>query len=234
MKPTLIFDMDGTIIDTSKSYCRILVECYEHFTGQKIDYDIDVKPVKHMGGYNNDWDLLMYLFEKNGFKVEYKSLQDYYAEHYCNENFEGYINIEEAILDRNYLADLAKDYNLTVFTGRYEHEAKYTLKRLNILDLFTQIIGYEHVGDGFQKPNPKGVNIIKSNVSSNKIYYMGDTVDDMLAAKSGGVIGVGCLPPQDKSQTLVDCMKRAGAYTVLTNIYELKDFLIKDLATVNQ
>ena len=63
---------------------------------------------------------------------------------------------------------------------------------------------------------------------------MGDTVDDMLAAKSGGVIGVGCLPPQDKSQTLVDCMKRAGAYTVLTNISELKDFLIKDLATVNQ
>ncbi len=234
MKPTLIFDMDGTIIDTSKSYCRILVECYEYFTGQKIDYDIDVKPVKHLGGYNNDWDLLMYLFKKNGFEVEYKSLQEYYAEHYCNENYEGYINIEEAILDKNYLADLSKDYNLTVFTGRYEHEAKYTLKKLEIFEFFSQIIGYEHVGEGFQKPNPKGVNIIKSNISSDRIYYMGDTVDDILAGKAGGVTPIGCLPPQDKSQTLIDCMKQAGAYAVLRDITDLKDFLAKDLSIIKQ
>ena len=228
MQPTLIFDMDGTLIDTRNSYCKLLIECYKYFTGEEIDYEKDVIPIKQLGGYNNDWDLLTYLFDKNGYNVEYKYLQDFYAERYCNKNYEGYINIEEPILNKDYVENLSKNYNLTIFTGRYRHEAIYTLKLFNMYDYFSQIVSFNEVGENHQKPDSKGVELIKSNVVSDRIYYMGDTVDDMLAAKSGGVIGIGCLPPQDKSDALVQKMKNAGAYEVLYSTVELSTFLEHD------
>ena len=71
MQPTLIFDMDGVLVDTRNSYCKLLVDCYNYFSGDTITYEKDVIPIKQSGGYNNDWDILDLLFKKGGYKWLY-------------------------------------------------------------------------------------------------------------------------------------------------------------------
>jgi phosphoglycolate phosphatase-like HAD superfamily hydrolase len=66
-------------------------------------------------------------------------------------------------------------------------------------------------------------------VTSEKIYYLGDTVDDAKAAKDGGVIGIGVLPPQDKSDALRAKLLEAGAYAVISDTNELLEFLEQEL-----
>ncbi len=127
------------------------------------------------------------------------------------------------------MVELSEKYNLTIFTGRMGYEAKYTLELFGIKDLFTQIITFDEVGEDCQKPNPKGALIIKSNVDSERIYYMGDTVDDARAAKEAGVIGIGILPPQDKSEKLKNKLFEFGAYAVLNDTNDLTEFLEKEL-----
>ena len=46
---------------------------------------------------------------------------------------------------------------------------------------------------------------------------MGDTKDDIVAAKSANVVPVGILPPTDKSDNLKEIMINAGAKIVLNN-----------------
>src|SRR3989338_2424146 len=55
MKPLLIFDIDGVLVDVSKSYRAAIKQTVEHFTGKEITLE-EIQALKNKGGYNNDWD----------------------------------------------------------------------------------------------------------------------------------------------------------------------------------
>ena len=57
MKPVLVFDMDGVLVDVTESYRETIAQTVQHFTGSQ--------PVtrahpgyKNQGGWNNDWKLV--------------------------------------------------------------------------------------------------------------------------------------------------------------------------------
>jgi histidinol phosphatase-like enzyme len=52
-------------------------------------------------------------------------------------------------------------------------------------------------------------------------YYVGDVPDDMRAAKNAGIIGVGSLPPQNKTRELKERLISAGALEVMKEINEI-------------
>ena len=58
-----------------------------------------------------------------------------------------------------------------------------------------------------------------------EIYYLGDTVDDMFAAKQAGVKGIGVLPPQEKSEELKRTLIERGAVNVLENTEDIMQLL---------
>ena len=53
-KTTLIFDMDGVLVDVSNSYRTAVKLTYEHYAKKELNYET-IAEAKALGGLNNDW-----------------------------------------------------------------------------------------------------------------------------------------------------------------------------------
>ena len=219
VKPTFIFDMDGVIVDASKSYRVAVQKTFKYFAKKDVSTE-KISDAKKIGGLNNDWDLTAYLLKQNGLDINYDEMVEVFQEFYGE-----LADIEELLIDEDYLKNLSKNYNLAIFTGRLREEALFTLDKHKIRKYFYPLITMQDVGLERQKPDTLGLDIIKDKIISDKIYYLGDTVDDMTAAKNAGIIGIGVLPPQDKSEDLEKALKTKGAMVVLNNPKDLENFL---------
>ncbi len=216
----IIFDMDGVLADTSGSYRCAIQDVYEGFSGNVLTGE-QVRQAKNLGGLNNDWDLTLYLLEKAGISVSFDELVAKFQELYWNK----YINKERLLLPAENIAELARKFDLAIFTGRPKPEAEYFLKKHDIEKYFCPIITMDDMPRDKQKPNPWGVFEILRITGPEKVYYLGDTVDDMFAARQANVTGIGVLPPQDKSGELKRVLKAHGAAEILEETEGLMQLL---------
>ena len=215
INPILIFDIDGVLVDTSKSYRVAIKKTVEYFTGKEVSLQ-DVHALKNMGGYNNDWDASEALIKLKGKTIEKQEIigkfQEIYQELMDNEPW---------LLDKRLLESLSKRYKMAVFTGRIREEAEYVLRKNNARKYFESIIAMEDVVK--RKPNPEG--LLKIMNGSKGAYYFGDMIDDMRAAVSAKITGIGVLPPQDKSKEMEELLIANGAKMVLDDINKINEVL---------
>ncbi|MFC6836606.1 TIGR01548 family HAD-type hydrolase [Halomarina ordinaria] len=69
---TVVLDIDGVLIDVSKSYRRAIVESIDRVYGDTIDHDT-IQLFKDAGGFNDDWELthaaaLLVLARRHGYE----------------------------------------------------------------------------------------------------------------------------------------------------------------------
>lgn len=220
---TLVFDMDGVMIDVSTSYFEAIKYTYKHFTGKTID-DAAINDARKLGGLNNDWDLTQFLIKESGFDFSYEKIVEVFQKQYWDDG-RGSINGEKLLIKPELLQELSLKYNLAVFTGRPKDEAIYTLKKFDIEQYFSKIVTMDDVPVDRQKPHTNGLAIIKDNFLTENIIYFGDTVDDAKCASDFGVYGVGVLPPSNKSEEHAVLLQDRGAKAVIENINELTTIL---------
>ena len=230
IKPALVFDMDGVLVDARKSYRVAIEKTYEYFAKKQVTQQ-EIQDAKNLGGLNNDWDLTQYLLKKSGIEVSYDDIVDVFQKIYW-DNGNGVINNEEPLFDRKVFEELSKDYNLSIFTGRLRAEAMFALEKFNAVDLFFPILTTDDIPNGMGKPNPYGLNLTKEMTISSSYTYFGDTSDDILAAKAANYDAVGVLPPQDKSQELIDSLKSKGAQATLNSVNDIKTILEQKYETM--
>lgn len=220
-KITLVFDMDGVLVDVTNSYYEAIKYTYNYFTGKTITTE-QIVQAKKQGGLNNDWDLTSYLIEQSGFKFSYEKIVEVFQSQYWNDG-SGSINKEKLLIDERLLRELSQKYNLAVFTGRPRQEALYTLNKFNIRQYFEKIVTMDDLPSEKQKPDIEGLKIIKNAFITEYLIYFGDTVDDAKCASNmPSAYGVGVLPPSDKSDDLKEILQNAGAKRVINNINEIK------------
>ena len=216
-KPTLIFDMDGVLADVSNSYRTTIKKTYEYFSDREMNYE-RISEAKNSGGLNNDWDLTEFLLKSDGITVERQKLIEVFEKIYF-DNGNGLINQEKFLVNRNFFEELSKKYNLAIFTGRPSIEAIYTLKKENVEEFFYPIITMDDLPKDRQKPDSLGIEIIKNKIlTTDEIFYFGDTSDDMKCGKSANVKAIGVLPPQDKSSEMSARLLENGADRVLKTV----------------
>ncbi len=82
--------------------------------------------------------------------------------------------------------------------------------------MFYPIVGADDVSCG--KPHPEGILKIREMLPHNRVWYIGDTVDDARAGKAAQVAFIGIAA---RNQELRALLEAEGAQSVLTDINEL-------------
>lgn len=218
MDDLIIFDIDNVLVDTTKSYDFSIKETAEFFINKDVSFE-DIKKVRNSGGFNNDWDLTHKIIKDAGFDADKEEIIRIFQKLYHSR----FIKNEEWLIDNKILERLSSSYILCIFSGRPREEALYVLKKNDALSFFKIIVAMEDVSMG--KPDPEGIEKIKGVLDFRKVYYFGDNIDDMKASVSGGVTGIGVLPPNDKSSEMRKLLKENGATKVIDDINHIYEVL---------
>ena len=179
----LLFDLDGTLIDSTEA----ILESF-HTACSKLGFpspdDVDIK---RLIGYPLD-----YMFAHVGVpKEQVWDFVDAYKEHYRVISRQKTVllpNAKEAVEEA---ADFARLGIVTTKTGRYSREL---MEHFGLLHYFEVLVGREDVKN--PKPNPEPiVNAVEMMhpQKDESIYMVGDTKLDMECAKEAGVQAVGVL-----------------------------------------
>ncbi len=143
---------------------------------------------------------------------------------YWGPNGKGNAAREKWLLPPENLRRLAKLAELNVFTGRVRRELDYTLHRWKVRDFFQKIVTVENVKR--PKPAPDGLLRILNGRDPGSALYVGDNVDDALAARAARIPFVGILLRRSEERRQRGAMlRKLGAVTILSDISELERWL---------
>ena len=219
----LVFDMDGVLVDVSESYRETIRRTVKYFTGLDIEHD-RIQDLKNAGGWTNDWDLTHRLIEDLGVHAPREAVVAQFQSIFLGDGEDGLMRREKWVARPGLLEGLGRDYRLAVFTGRPRGEARMTLDRFATHLTFDPLIGAEDVEHG--KPAPDGLRKIAALTAAEKIWYVGDTVDDARSAREAGVpfIGIAAQTSPQRAE-LVALFQAENAAAVVTDINQLETVL---------
>ncbi|GAB5372711.1 hypothetical protein AAMO2058_001688400, partial [Amorphochlora amoebiformis] len=229
----VLFDMDGVLADVSGSYRVATLETAKAFGVSATEEDIDV--IKAKGDANNDWVVThrLILAKDNKSKVKYEEVRDKFQELYLGKDGKnGLRDTESLIPETKLLRRIAEKYPVAIVTGRPRDEADYFLKLHNLSDIFPQDLRI-CMEDGPPKPSPAPIIKalqklgIEAAPDLGVSYMIGDTVDDIRAAKDAGcdVLGLGFVPPGKNPLKVSRSLFGAGAVRVMESMEEILSVL---------
>ena len=224
MKPLLIFDMDGVLVDVTESYRETIAQTVKHFTGVDLTRE-EIQDYKNQGGWNDDWKLTHHLITVAGQEIPFETARDYFQSIFLGNGEGGLILREEWVARPGVLEELNRQFRFAVFTGRPKVEAELTLHRFAGGVVFHPVIGMYDVEN--RKPHPEGLLRILKADPGRKVYYVGDTVDDARCARAAHIPFIGIAAPSNPRYIdLVFLFQEEGAYAIIDNINVLPEVFV--------
>lgn len=221
----IIFDVDGVLVDTRGSFQRTTLETVKFFTGKRVTRR-ELHRWKNRPGFNDDWKLSTAWVKALGRNIGYDEVKRKFVELYWGESGKGNVAQEKWLLPAANLRRLSKLAELDIFTGRVRLELDYTLERRGVRDFFRKIVSVENVKR--PKPAPDGLLQILDGRNPIRALYVGDNVDDALAAQAARMPFVGVLPRgSEERRQRGTRLRKLGALTIFSDVKELEAFIGK-------
>ncbi len=176
MNKMIIFDMDGTLLDSSKSITTSINYVRDKLGLKPFKVDEVVRLI------NEPDNNLPKLFYED--KRPYSECRAIFEEHYIDnciidmDIFDGVKDMLEALKDK---------YQMGVLTNAYGDFARKMLKHSKIDHYFKEIIGSDDIDA--RKPDPEGIYYFlnKYKLDKKKVFFVGDSLKDEECAKNAGV-----------------------------------------------
>jgi len=229
----VLFDMDGVLVDVSGSYRRAIEETVYYFTGRRV-HQREIQRYKNQGGFNDDWVLTRAIVVDSGMEVSLQRVINEFQRRYRGDDWSGFICKETALVENATLDALRKrGHVLGIVTGRPEAEARWTLDHLGWNRGFPLLIAREKQGHR-SKPDPfplqQALGALRAaglNLRPENAVYLGDSVDDMVAARAGGLWAIGVVPPYVEYDPHAELLSQRGAHLVTSDPNDLVGLLAK-------
>ena len=175
----IMFDMDGTLIDSGFAITNTINYVRENLGFDKLEKDFILEKVNDPSINSAEF----FYGTKEFTPQQTKLFEEYYNIH-CLTDLVIYDGIAQLI------KDLSKDFTLAVATNANSDYAHKMLKHVGIAHHFQTILGYDSVTK--PKPDPEMVHKIldKHNILKHNAQLIGDSHKDIMAATNAGVDSV--------------------------------------------
>jgi len=178
---TILFDLDGTLIDSTDAILEGFEVAYETF-GEVVP---EQEEIKSLIGYPLD-----VMFEKLGCKGDKWDYVDAYKKHY---RIISRAKTTLLPLAREAVEEAARFATLGIVTTKTARYSEELLEHMGIMHHFDVLIGRESV----ENPKPHAEPIHKAikhlDASYDSTWMIGDTILDLHSAKNAGIKSVGVL-----------------------------------------
>ena len=173
-KKLIIFDMDGTLVDSSVTIVNAINHVRSKLNLKPLDKELILTKV-------NDPELnpALFFYEVEAFSTEHEEwFSDYYTDNHEQE-LELYTGIDILLKELQ-----EKGYKLAIATNAYRGSTLQSLGHLNVLDYFESIACYDDVGRGKPAPDMLEKNLEDFKLEANDAIFIGDSERDLMAANS--------------------------------------------------
>jgi HAD superfamily phosphatase len=219
----VIFDVDGVLVDVHGSYHRSILDTVKHFTGRRFTY-AHIQQWKSRSGYNDDWRLSTDWVNSLGGSVRYEQVKRVFQKIYWGTNgTRGNVWRERWLVSPRLLERWAGRAELALFTGRTRRELRHTLEHFGVKKLFRRVVTMDDVEN--LKPHPEGLLRLVDGTNLRDALYLGDNLDDALAAKSAGIPFLGVLQHGTEAHRVrASQLREHGARIILHSTSELEKY----------
>jgi HAD superfamily phosphatase len=187
----LIFDVDGVLVDVRLSFWLSALETTRFLTGRRVNW-AELYKWKNMPGNNDDWNMVARWATALGRPTSYEEARDAFQKFYWGENGRpGNVRREKLVVAPRLIERWARRFELNLFTGRTRQEFAYTFDRWPAARHFRTVVTMD---DAPKKPHPDGLLKILDGRDPGEALYVGDNVDDALAAQAARVPFAAILP----------------------------------------
>jgi HAD superfamily hydrolase (TIGR01548 family) len=219
----LVFDVDGVLVDVRGTYWRSALDTVHYLTGKRVTY-AELHKWKSKPGFNDDWSMVAAWVTALGKPLSYDAARAAFERFYWGSDGKpGNVRNEKILVSPRQIEQWAQRFELNLFTGRTRQEFSYTFDRWPATSYFRTIITMD---DAPKKPHPDGLRLILGGRDPATALYVGDNIDDALAARDAGVPFLAILASDEpRYRERAARFRELGTLALLPRVKELEHLL---------